>query len=107
MVFWQWLCDDEKSEEDLPHYRLGLPPVIKPLDPGPEDSSETAKMSPVASAELSPAPETSVTKRANLMDTINKLSAARAESSKSKRSTLDQIFGVPPPVASFAAGSSM
>ena len=99
--------DDENSEEDLPHYRLGLPPVIKPLDPGPEDSSEAAKMSPVASAELSPAPETSVTKRANLMDTINKLSAARAESSKSKRSTLDQIFGVPPPVASFAAGSSM
>ena len=94
--------DEENSEEDLPHYRLGLPPAIRPLEP--EDNSEAAKMSP---SPMSPAPETTVTKRANLMDTINKLSAARAESSKSKRSTLDQIFGVPPPVAGFVAGSSM
>ena len=43
----------------------------------------------------SPVPEmNSVTKRANLMDTINKLSAGKADIAD-KKSTLDQLFGNP------------
>ena len=86
--------EEENSEEDLPHYRacasLGLNtinPVIKPLvSPISDDING-------ASAEVKTPDNGS--KRANLMDTINKLSAVRSQTSTDKKSTLDQLFGNP------------
>ena len=91
--------EDENSEEDLPHYRacasLGLNtinPVIKPLvsPPAPDDING-------ASAEVRTPDNGSHngSKRANLMDTINKLSAGRSQTVADKKSTLDQLFGNP------------
>ena len=75
--------DDENSEEDsLPHYRIGLSSQIKHLSPEPSQTEAGLGAVPL------------VAKRANLMDTINKLSAARAEN-LDKKSTLDQLFGNP------------
>ena len=74
--------EEENSEEDLPHYRLGLSSQIKHISPEPSQPETLLGSLPL------------VTKRANLMDTINKLSAARAEV-MDKKSTLDQLFGNP------------
>ena len=70
--------EEENSEEDLlPHYRQAGPkPSVSP-DRVPHILAELASRS----------------KRSNLMDTINKLSAAKA--GQDKRSTLDQLFGNP------------
>ena len=101
--------EEENSEEDLPHYRVGLPSQVKHFsidnERGESDlnlvvSSETnenmAGMSPEKISETNNilSELSSVSKRANLMDTINKLSAAKADIAD-KKSTLDQLFGNP------------
>ena len=92
--------EEEGSEEDLPHYRASLPQHLKPIqqseheengDKSGENISDTNLMFE-SSPSLGSLPTT--TKRANLMDTINKLSAFRAEC-QNKKSTLDQLFGNP------------
>ena len=70
----------ENSEEEMPHYRQS-----NNTNPG----NKQAERVPDLLAELA-----SRNKRSNLMDTINKLSAARAEN-LDKKSTLDQLFGNP------------
>ena len=68
---------EENSEDDcLPHYRP-VPSLHSSPDRVPDILAELASRS----------------KRSNLMDTINKLSAAKA--GKDKRSTLDQLFASP------------
>ena len=88
--------EDENSEEDLPHYRHqpaaaaprpGLVLDLAASTPGHDSNSETSG----GTGGLGKLP--AGTKRANLMDTINKLSAAAA--SADKKSTLDQLFGSP------------
>ena len=69
----------ENSEEEMPHYRQS-----NNTNPG----NKQAERVPDLLAELA-----SRNKRSNLMDTINKLSAAKA--GQDKRSTLDQLFGNP------------
>ena len=72
--------EEENSEEDtFPHYRQSTPiqQTNSPTSAIPDILSELASRS----------------KRSNLMDTINKLSAAKA--GQGKRSTLDQLFGNP------------
>ena len=71
----------ENSEEEMPHYRQ----QISNTNIG---SKQTTERVPDLLAELA-----SRNKRSNLMDTINKLSAAKA--GQEKRSTLDQLFGNP------------
>ena len=71
----------ENSEEELPHYRQ----MSNLTNPG---NKQTTERVPDLLAELA-----SRNKRSNLMDTINKLSAAKA--GQDKRSTLDQLFGNP------------
>ena len=71
----------ENSEEEMPHYRQ----MSNLNNPG---SKQTMERVPDLLAELA-----SRNKRSNLMDTINKLSAAKA--GQDKRSTLDQLFGNP------------
>ena len=86
--------EDENSEEDLPHYRVGIPPVIKPIPTDPEDNSTSVTTMDTTDNKVSDTTIGAIAKRASLMDTINKLSAARAEIAD-KRSTLDQLFGNP------------
>ena len=100
--------EEENSEEDLPHYRIAMPSQVKHFsvenERGESDlkiivskeandnvnGMNTEKLSETnILSELS-----SVSKRANLMDTINKLSAAKADIAD-KKSTLDQLFGNP------------
>ena len=86
--------EEENSEEDLPHYRHQAAAAPRPglvLDlaastPGHDSNSETSGTGGLGKLPAG-------TKRANLMDTINKLSAAAA--SADKKSTLDQLFGSP------------
>ena len=69
----------ENSEEELPHhYQRQMS----------NNNPKQAERVPDLLAELA-----SRNKRSNLMDTINKLSAAKA--GQDKRSTLDQLFGNP------------
>lgn len=100
--------EEENSEEDLPHYRIALPSQVKHFsidnERGESDlnivvSSEANEnvngMSQEKLSETNILSElSSVSKRANLMDTINKLSAAKADIAD-KKSTLDQLFGNP------------
>lgn len=85
--------EEEGSEEDLPHYRASLPPHLKPIN-HPEEAAENIS----DPAKLFEGGAPSIAKRANLMDTINKLSAIRAECAD-KKSTLDQLFGNPSTIA--------
>ena len=78
--------EEEGSEEDLPHYRASQPPQLRPISMTEDDPAKMFDTTP------------SIAKRANLMDTINKLSAIRAECAD-KKSTLDQLFGNPSSIA--------
>ena len=71
----------ENSEEEMPHYRQ------QQMSNTNVGNKQTERV-PDLLAELA-----SRNKRSNLMDTINKLSAAKA--GQDKRSTLDQLFGNP------------
>ena len=90
--------EEEGSEEDLPHYRTSLPPHLKPINNCNSQEEAEAENNISDPSKLFEGGAPSIAKRANLMDTINKLSAIRAECAD-KKSTLDQLFGNPSTIA--------